>query len=200
MEVCTLAWLSGDEYLISLVNGEEDFYRSLFKLISGAECDTDEKRNFCKKIFLPVFYGESAKELANNLNFSVETAYKVVGKLKTLFPRVFSWADEYPYKDECVDYYGRKRKFSLENRYKYRNFIIQSPAAIICLDRLVRLYHNLGSYGKLAAHIHDGYIIKVDDKYIEIVKSLCIDSLQSESQICPGLNLKTNFKIGKTLA
>jgi hypothetical protein len=200
MEVCTLAWLSGDKHLSDLVNGEEDFYRSLFKLISGAECDTDEKRNFCKKIFLPVFYGESAKELAKNLNFSVETAFKVIDKLKTFFPKVFSWANEYEHENECVDFYGRKRRFSFEDRYKYRNFIIQSPASIICLDRLVRLHCNLGSYGKLVAHIHDGYIVKTSDNYIEIVKSLCIDSLQSESQICPGLNLKTNFKIGKTLA
>jgi len=200
MEVCTLAWLSGDEHLKSLVNGNEDFYKILFRLISGAECNTDEKRNFCKKIFLPVFYGESAKELSNNLNFSVDTAFKVIAKLKTLFPKVFSWANEYEHENECVDFYGRKRRFSLENSYKYRNFIIQSPASIICLDRLVRLHRNLGHYGKLAAHVHDGYIVKTSDNYIEIVKSLCIDSLQSESKICLGLNLKTNFKIGKTLA
>jgi hypothetical protein len=198
MEVCTLAWLSGDEELKAMVNG--DFYRSLFKLISGAECDTDEKRGFCKKIFLPVFYGESAKELAKNLNFSVETAYKVIGKLKALFPRVFSWVDEYVHENECVDYYGRKRRFSFEESYKYRNFIIQSPAAIVCLDRLVRLHRNLGSYGKLVAHIHDGYVVKVSDGYIEIAKSLCLDSLQSDSSICPGLSLKSNFKFGKTLA
>jgi len=46
------------------------------------------------------------------------------------------------------------------------------------------------------AHIHDGYIVKVENKYIEIVKSLCIDSLQLESAISPGLNLRTNFKFG----
>lgn len=198
MEVCTLAWLSGDEALKTLVNGD-DFYRSLFKLISGDECDTDDKRSFCKKIFLPVFYGESAKELARNLNFSVETAYKIIGKLKTLFPKVFLWADEYVHENECVDFYGRKRIFSEEDSYKYRNFIIQSPAAIICLDRLVRLHRNLGNYGKLVAHIHDGYVVKAEDNYVNIVKSLCIDSLQSDSSICSGLNLKTNFKFGKTL-
>jgi hypothetical protein len=196
MEVCTLAWLCDDERLKSLTGSEMDFYKSLFQLLTGGECDTDGKRNFCKKIFLPLFYGESAKELAKSLNFSIETAYKVIGKLKELFPKVFSWADEYPHENGCLDYYGRKRVFSSDESYKYRNFIIQSPAALICLDRLVRLHRNLGHYGKLVAHIHDGYIVKVENKYIEIVKSLCIDSLQSESTICPNLNLRTNFKFG----
>lgn len=196
MEVCTLAWLCDDERLKSLTDSGTDFYKSLYKLLSGAECDSEEKRNFCKKIFLPLFYGESANSLAKSLNFSIETAYKVIGKLNTLFPKVFLWADEYPHENECVDFYGRKRVFSSDESYKYRNFIIQSPAAIICLDRLVRLHRNLGHYGKLVAHIHDGYIVKVENKYIEIVKSLCIDSLQSESAISPGLNLRTNFKFG----
>jgi len=196
MEVCTLAWLCDDERLKSMTDDGKDFYISLFQLLTGNECNTEEKRSFCKKIFLPLFYGESAKELAKSLNFSIETAYKVIDRLKNLFPKVFSWADEYPHENVCVDFYGRKRVFSSEESYKYRNFIIQSPAAIICLDRLVRLHRNLGHYGKLVAHIHDGYIVKVENKYTEIVKSLCIDSLQSESAICPGLNLRTNFKFG----
>lgn len=200
MEVCALAWLSGDEVLKAMVNGEEDFYRALFKLLSNSPCDTDDKRSFCKKIFLPVFYGESASALSKSLNLSVDTAYKIIGKLKVIFPTVFAWADEYAHEDGCVDYYGRKRRFSAEESYKYRNFIIQSPASIICLDRLVRLHRNLGSYGKLVAHIHDGYIVKVSNSYIEIVKSLCLDSLQSESLICPDLNLRANFKYGKTLS
>lgn len=194
MEVCALAWLCKDGYLQKLVNSE-DFYRTLFKLLSGSECDTDGKRDVAKKIFLPVIYGEGIKTLAESIGVGLDTAKGLIQKLRKLFPTLFSWLEV----SGNVDYFGRKRNFAEGEEYKFRNFKVQSPSSLICLERLVRLYQDLGNYGKIVAHIHDGYVIKAHDKQIETVKSIALSSLESESELCVGLKLRTKFKIGKNL-
>ena len=200
-EVCVLAWLSQDEKLLSLVSGEGDFYRKLYKELSGNEC-SDARRAFCKDyLFLPVVYGQSAKTLAERANIELTAAEKLIARLKTIFPSLFTWVENYPSNGKCyVDYIGRKRCFVEGEEYKYRNFIIQSPGAIFCLEKLVILHEKLKGYGRLVAHIHDGFVVRAEDKQVETARSICMNVLQGESHLFPGLKLSTNCKISKTLA
>ena len=200
-EVCVLAWLSQDEKLLELVSGEGDFYRKLYKELSGKEC-SDERRSFCKDcLFLPVVYGQSAKTLAERANIELDLAGKLIARLKDIFPKLFAWVENYPSEDNCyVDYIGRKRCFAEGEEYKYRNFIIQSPGAIFCLEKLVVLHDKLKGYGRLVAHIHDGFVVRAEDKQVETARSICMSVLQGESHLFPGLKLSTNCKISKTLA
>ena len=186
MEVSMMAWLSKDAYLSELVNGKEDFYKVLYKLITGVS--DDNKRDLCKNIFLPVVYGQQAKSLAKNLNFTIGTAEKIISRLEKLFPKLFDWLGSY----RNIDYFGRKRYFEGGEEYKYRNFIVQAPAAMVCLERLIGLYQELQDYGIIVATIHDGYLVKA--KQVEITKAICMRSLETESKLCPGLKLKVNYK------
>ena len=201
MEVCILAWLSKDEVLLDLVL-EGDFYKKLFKLVLDKECETESHRSFCKDIlFLPVVYGQAAITLAGRAKIKLDMAERLILKLKELFSKLFEWVEHYPGNSGMYeDYLGRKRSFVAGEEYKYRNFIVQSPAAIFCLEKLVCLNNDLANYAKLAAHIYDGYVVAVEDKQVEMVKSLCIKSLESESNILQGLKLRCNYKISKTLA
>jgi len=194
MEVCILAWLSRDELLMNLVSEKGDFYKKLFKLVSGTECDTEGKRSFCKDyLFLPVVYGQTANTLAERAKISMEIAGKLVYLLKKHFAKLFDWVENYPVSDGVyVDYVGRKGVGG-------RNFVVQSPAAMFCLEKLVNLYKSLKNYGSLVAHIDDGYTVQCGQKQVEAVSSLCIKALESESELFPGLNLRVNFKISNTL-
>jgi hypothetical protein len=200
MEICMLAWLSRDERLNELVL-EEDFYKSLFKLITGSECDTDNKRSFCKKLFLPFVYGQSARSLSEELNISLQNIEAALVKVRRLFPRVFEWVETYPSKDRIYeDYFTRRRSFSPSNEYKYRGFIVQAPSAMFCLEKLVRLHEAVNGHARIIMSVHDGYILQASAKQIETVKSMCLKVLESESSICPGLKVNTDCKISKVLS
>lgn len=201
-EVCILAWLSQDEVLGKLISEDGDFYKKLYTQITGGECNSDIKRSFCKDyLFLPVIYGQSAKTLAERANTSVATAEKLIFRLKSIFSRLFTWVENHTGENNVyVDYIGRKRKFLDGEEYKYRNFIIQSPGAIFCLEKLVYLHNALRDYGRVVAHIHDGYIVRSSEEQVEMVRSRCLQVLEGESILFPGLKLRTNCKISKTLA
>lgn len=198
-EVCVLAWLSKDDVLGKLVTEEGDFYSKLYTLLMG---NGDVDRAFCKDyIFLPTIYGQSVKTLAERAKISITSAEMIIGKLKGIFEKLFTWIENYHLENGiCIDYVGRKRRFLDGEDYKYRNFIIQSPGAIFCLEKLVNLHKDLQGYGSVIAHIHDGYFVYSDEKQAEAVKSICSNSLESESNLLPGLRIRTNYKISKTLA
>ena len=201
-EVCILAWLSQDDILVKLVSEEGDFYRKLYFQLTGNECDSDTKRSFCKDyLFLPVVYGQSAKTLADRAKLDVGKAEDLIGLLKSTFPKLFTWIENHvPENGVYVDYVGRKRQLAAGEEYKYRNFIIQSPGAIFCLEKLVCLREELKDYGRIVAHIHDGYVVRTSEKQAEMTRLVCLKALEAESGIFPGLKLRTNCKISKTLA
>jgi hypothetical protein len=201
-EVCMLAWLSKDQLLLEMLSGDNDFYLALYSLLTGTEGDTDKARSFCKdRLFLPTVYGQSAKTLAETTGIGVDKCEKLLERLKKLFSGLFGWVENHQGENLVyTDYIGRKRHFSKEDEYKYRNFIIQSPGAMFCLDKLVQLYNEIKEYGRIAAHIHDGYLIVCNDKQVDSVKSMCLRVLESESQLFEGLKIKVNCKISKTLA
>lgn len=200
MEVSMLAWLSKDDALLDAL-GNGDFYKSLFKMLSGKEVETDTQRTFCKTLFLPVVYGQSSHSLAEKLEVSADTAKKIVEKLHKLFPKLFIWIENYNVEADIYrDYLGRCRTFEPGKEYKYRNFIVQAPSAVFCLEKLVGLYYDLGIYGSMVAHVHDGYLMRVEKKRVNEIETLVKSSLESESNIFPGLKLKVNSKISDTFA
>lgn len=201
-EVCILAWLSNDEVLGNMVFDEGDFYKKLYAQLTGSECDTDAKRSFCKDyLFLPIIYGQSAKTLAERAKISMMMAEKLIDRLQKMFSKLFDWVENYPIENNvCVDYIGRKRQLAIGEEYKYRNFIVQSPGAIFCLDKLVSLSNGLNHYGGVVASIHDGYVVRCKEDQSEIVKCICLKILEAESSFFPGLKLKANYKISKTLS
>ena len=200
MEVAMLGWLSKDEYLMDILR-EFDFYKVLFKLLSGKEAETENQRNFCKNIFLPVIFGQSVDSLSQELSLPIDATKKIVEKLRKLFVKSFDWVDNYkPCGEIYKDYVGRCRTFEAGKEYKYKNFIIQAPAALFCLEKLVNLYADLTIYGNIVAHIHDGYLIRVEQKRALEMETLAKISLESESTIFSGLHLRINSKISKTFA
>lgn len=201
MEVSVLQWLSKDEKLKEILESGYDFYKVLFKLITRYDCDTDSKRSFAKSMFLPVVYGQSSRSLSNKLNIPLQTSDKIVEKLHTLFPKVFSWISNQKVDSDgyCYDFFGRRRFFDEDSFYKSRNFVVQSPASFICLEKLIALHKVVEGYGKVACNIHDGYVIITNNSIASSVKLLATKALEESSSLCAGLELKVNCKAGSSL-
>ncbi len=204
MEVSMLQWLSGDDRLGQILELEEDLYKVVFKLVTGQDCDTDKRRKMCKAFFLPVVYGMGSQTLVNNLaekleiSISLGMAEKIIDRIYKLFPKSLGWIQNYQDKAECSDIFGRRRFFE-DRRHRTRNFVVQSPASLVCLEKLVKLYEELGVYARLACMIHDGYVLLVDKTMTKMVAAMAKGILSSESELCPGLKLKVTCKVGQTL-
>ena len=201
MEISMLQWLSQDERLQQILELDEDPYHVIFKLLTGGVCDNEKKREFCKRCVIGHIYGQSAKSLAEKAEISLQSAEIIINKLYKLFPSSLQWIKQR--QDEaagiCVDYFGRRRLFE-SRHWGVRNFVVQSPASIICLEKLIDLHHSLKGYAKIACHIHDGYIVYVGKAVTKMVAAMGKEVLERESLLCPGLKLRLSCKVGATLA
>lgn len=199
MEVSVLSWLTKDPISTEILNSGKDFYKMFYQMIFGKDCDTDKKRNIAKSIFLPIVYGQSAYGLSSSIKIDEEVADKLIFKVKKIFNKTFNWIENYKVVDGvCYDYFGRRRIFK-ESLYPIRNFLVQSPASLICLNNLIKLNEALIGYGNLMCSIHDGYIVVANKSSVELVKILGKSVLEAENDFCPGLVLKVNCKSGQSL-
>lgn len=201
-EVNVLQWLCKDEGIGKIIDSGEDFYRATFKLLAGGDCDSEKKRDLVKKMFLPVIYGMSVDSLAKELEIPFQTADKIVQRERKLFPRSFAWIEEFQGQSGEVrrDHFGRRREFQ-DRSYliPIRNFAVQSPAALVCLEKLIQLHDALRGYGKIICHVHDGYVICAAKSVLGTVCALARQALELESELCPGLKLRCSCKVGTTL-
>jgi hypothetical protein len=202
MEVTILQWLSKDEGISKILASGEDFYKATFKLLSGGECDSEKKRDLVKKAFLPVIYGMSVDSLSKALEVPFQTADKIVSRERKLFSRSFAWIEEFQNQRGEVrkDHFGRQRFFEDKSYLvPMRNFAVQSPASLVCLEKLIQLHNAIRGYGKIICHVHDGYYICAAKSVLATVCSLAKQTLELESELCVGLKLQCSCKVGDSL-
>ncbi len=199
MEVTMLQWLSKDDYLIDLISGERDTYESLWEAITSIPSNATNRQK-CKEFFLPVIYGLGANTLSENMKIPLEYSKKLIDRIYKTIPISMAWIkkqQESIIDDKVEDYFGRVR--IVDSPYKVRNFSVQSPAALICEHKLIKLSEALKNIADVAMHIHDGYILICDrnnlSKTVEISKKI----LESDDELYPNLNLKALCKVGENL-
>ena len=196
MEVKMLQWLSGDGELATALAGD-DFYASLVTY-DAPEAD---KHRLGKLIFLPLVYGMQPGNLAKRLKSPPAEADELVRRLRDRFIVAFDWIEskqsELADNPIATDALGRQRDFSSEPPYKRRNFEVQSPASLVCLEKLCQLHNELPD--NILLHIHDGYVLRSHKwQCAEVVSKAC-KVLQSESRLCPGLNFTVSCHVGTAL-
>lgn len=198
MEVSVLQWLSKDECLGKILNNSDDFYATLFKLITGRDCGNPKHREFCKGSFLPVVFGMSSATLAERQKISRSFADFIINKINSLFPSAMSYVQKQQDGRVTSDYLGRTRDF--DQPHKIRNFVVQSPAATICFEKLIALKQMVDNTDTdIGFHLHDGYCLYVPVKQTNYFTRKAIDTLESPSMMLPGLKLKIACKIGPNL-
>lgn len=199
MEVAVLQWLSQDPLMGEMLQGN-DFYEELWKkLIPQVEFNLTHRKT-CKDIFLPLFYGIGIDSLVKKINWPKNQVIKIVDKIHNFFPSAFSWIEskqKHINNNICVDDFGRRREF--DELYKIRNFVIQSPASLICMDRLNKLNNNIKKIAKVCMSIHDGYVLYCDKKVQNKVCIISKEILESSSDFYKDLKLKTVCSVGDNL-
>jgi hypothetical protein len=202
MEVAVLAEIANDENLLKIVNNSEDVYADIFYKVTG-DINFENAREFGKKMFLPVIYGQTANSLSKVLDISLDQSEKFINNLREQFPASFHFVEkssnEARSQGFCLDYFGRKRIFDDSTYYKARNFVVQSPASLICLYYLVKLYKGAKNLFSLVFHVHDGYFMAISKENLKDGYKVAKNILESENELIPSLKLKVSSKIGLRL-
>ncbi len=207
MEVMILHWLTKDEAIGAILDSGKDFYSSVAEncwpnMLHGPCIEGADLRRVGKLSFLPAMYGASPESLQKRLHGTGDFAAAILTNIKEKFSKSEKWlaAKQGELAENAIaeDYFGRKRNFAKEPPYKRRNFEIQSPAALFCLERLCRLYQALPE--NIVIHIHDGYILTARQQDVATVAKTAREVLESPSPLCPDLELKTSLKVGSHLA
>lgn len=200
LEPMVLSWLSKDEKLNEIINSGKDLYGRLYEVITGDVCDNDRKREIAKNILIPVAYGQGPSSLSDHLKIPIDSAKIVIDKVNEIFKVSMDWLHEQQEISDgtAKDYFGRIRKFP-EEKFKIRNFLIQSTSAIICQEMLIRLHRVLGDMGKIVFFVHDAYGLACNRKNYSEFWKLAKKTLEEESEMCPGLKLRTSMEFGQKL-
>lgn len=204
MEVFVLYWLTNDPKLGKILKASDDTYSAIWKELTGQDCN-DHYRKICKQIFLPVVFGATAKSLCKRIPKMLEaTAKQIIQTIYIKFSVAMNWVQEQQDRASesgfATDYFNRIRYFENEF-YKVRNFVIQSPAALVCLHKLVKLHQALEDFelGRMAYHVHDGYMVRTTESHRNETYSVAKEVLESLDPLYPGLTLKVGCEVGKTL-
>lgn len=200
MEVNVLQWLSGDPALGSILEGDKDPYRAIWAKIARKEA-TDATRSLCKDMFLPVVFGQGGRSLSSRLGVEEKIATGIIDRLVSTFPVAFDWvSSQSPNGDNMAsDRFGRRRVFEEQKLYKIRNFVVQSPASMICLRKLVRLHESLSGLARICFHVHDGYCVVCAKSQVDEVFELGTKVLEEEDPMFPGLRLRSACEFGNCL-
>lgn len=200
MEVSVLQWLSKDEQLKNMLKSKKDLYKEIWSKITKQDAN-DTQRALCKNVFLPVVFGQGKYSLSKKLGISEEIADKLIYSFNKAFPVAFTWVNsQVPDSNNyATDYFGRRRKFDDDQLYKIKNFCIQSPASLICLRKLVRLYEAFSEKARMCFHVHDGYYVLTEKNNINSICKLGKEILEEEDSMFPGLHLKVTCHYGYNL-
>ena len=152
-----------------------------------------------KAVFLPVSYGIGRDALGEELG-NFELASILIDGIHREFPVAMQYLRRHlnssPSNGLVRDHFGRPRA---NEGHKILNFLVQAPASMVCLERLVALHRALPSTAKVVCHVHDGYYVVCDSGDVEHVFAIAKETLESESSICQGLKLRTTGKVGDQL-
>ena len=202
-EVTVLQWLSKDERLKEILESGADLHKQIYEIVTGDQCNSDNKRNLSKKMFLPVMYGCGPRGLAQNLSITEGVASELIGRIKQQFPIAWEWMQtkqESAKQGPVEDFFGRSRLFNEKQSYLARNFSVQGVAATVCQEKIIALSKALdNAKAYIVFSVHDGFglvcQIKAARETYKLVKQVC----EVESTLCPGLSMKSEIKFGAKL-
>lgn len=203
MEVFMLAWMSQDPLLLELCR-EPDVYFALYEKLTGKKCDGKIDREMAKKMFLPVIYGQSAYSLSQRCGIALDAAEIIAERIDSCFPVALAFVEGFQRQFQELGYakdiFGKRRSsFEEGKEYSVRNFAVQSPASVVCLEKLTHLYFALKDKTNLAYTVHDGYAVYATKENWKTIAKIGRDVLTGDSDFCPGLRLRVTCRAGRNL-
>lgn len=202
-EVYFLAHVSQDPLLLELCRGK-DVYEGIYERVVGKKSESREDREKAKKFFMPVIYGQSAYMLSQRINITPGKAEIVKERIDALFPVALAWvgASQKRLSEDgyARDIFGKRRlHFEEGKEFSVRNFSVQSPSAVVCLEKLIQFHSALKGKAEIAYSLHDGLVAYVNKENWRNVLKVGTDVLTSESEFCPGLRFRVVCRAGRNL-
>jgi DNA polymerase I-like protein with 3'-5' exonuclease and polymerase domains len=202
MEVSVLAELANDEFLKKIIIGNPmTVYEKIFEIATGTT--NPDARRIAKQMFLPCIYGQAQNGLAKSLDISVDQAAIYLHNLRDKFSKSFEYVEKFQQiaaeTNTATDAFGRIRRFEQDDSFKARNFAVQAPSALLCLEALVRLESACNGNFEVIFTVHDGYVISAKKPVLEEAYKLAKKCLQETSDLIP-IELNVSTKIGRNLA
>jgi DNA polymerase I-like protein with 3'-5' exonuclease and polymerase domains len=141
--------------------------------------------------------------LARSLDISADQAIIYIERAREIYSKAFSFVEKHQQQavsdGYVTDIFGRKRFFVSGESYKARNFVIQSPSALICIEALVKLHAECKDLYKIAFHVHDGYFLALNSEKLQDAFFTAKQILESKTNYMPELQLKVSAKVGRTI-
>lgn len=202
MEVNVLAELADDENLKDIItNHPKLVYEKIFEAVTNTS--NPDARKLAKQMFLPCIYGQGASGLAKSLDISLDQAAIYLHNMRNKFSKSFVFVENAQKiaeeKQAVSDRFGRIRRFPSGDSFKARNFAIQAPSALLCLEALVNLQEVAESLFKVMFTVHDGYCISGEKKNLEEAYRKAKIVLEKPSRFL-SVKLNVSAKLGRNLA
>jgi len=176
------AYITGDTNLVDALNSGEKLYIRIARDALGIEVKKGEEAyNHMKSTILGLFYGMSAKGLADRIGKSEEEAQGMIDAILRAYPKVGEWIRRsQSHFVPCVTSVSGRKVWLNEYTNAWRraalNYPIQSSAADamkIASYRIARDYHGTFYTNSLIRlFVHDEVVVEVPDKDVELVSKL----------------------------
>lgn len=185
------AYITGDENLIDALNSKEKLYIRIARDALGIEVKKGEPAyNNMKSTILGLFYGMSAKGLAERINVPVEEAQHMIDSILRAYPKLGMWIrnSQSEFQSYVTSVYGRKIWMNPYTNSWTRaclNYPIQSSASDamkLAAFKLLDWKTNDG-HSVIRLFVHDEVVCELPssevNQFIPFLESTMIDAAES---------------------
>lgn len=207
IEICGFAYYANDKLMQDALWENEDYHRLNATAIFNvpAEAVTPEQRDKAKTFNFALLYGAGEKKIAKMLKVELSDAGIFKKRYMDKFPSVrkLRWRceDAIRRRGYVINRFGRRRRLKSEECYKSMNALIQSWAADLLKEALVRIDEALAPYGDKAVlllQIHDELVIQIKDcPEQEEILGKCVAAMTSVGDLVPTVPVRVDVEKSK---
>lgn len=208
IEICIFAYYANDKLMQDALWEGADFHKlnatAMYDI--PLEAVTADQREKAKTFNFALLYGAGERKVAKMLGVELPEAGLYKKRYMDKFPSVrkMRWKTENCIRERgfVVNRFGRRRRLRGEECYKAMNALIQSCAADLLKEGLVRVATALEPYGDKAAillQIHDELVLQVADcpEQAEIV-AVAVKAMSSVGDMVPTVPIRVDVECSKT--
>ncbi len=176
IEVRVMAYLAGEDAIISAIKSGVDVHSSVAESLYGSRF-TPQQRSLAKGAVFAKLYGASPKRLAAQTGVDEMEAKKVMAALDRNYPRLARWSKNTIEKARFHGGFmktpsGRRLPVDRGHEYKLVNHLVQGTAADIFKNGMIEVHKEYGHL--LLLPVHDELIMQVTEgKADEIGAHVC---------------------------
>lgn len=206
IEICGFVYYANDMLMRDALWQGTDFHLMNATAIfdKPAEAVTPDERNKAKTFNFALLYGAGEAKIAKMLGVSREEAGMFKKRYMAKFPSVtrlrYKCEDFIRRRGWVVNRFGRRRNLPAEDCYKAMNALIQSWAADLLKEALVRVHTALAADdADVLLQIHDEVVIQIKDGPGQMaVLKKAVAAMESVGELVSTVPIRVDVKMSKT--